>query len=54
MVVHESSREYWFFPRGRKDLGETLEAAALREAYEEVSRSVDGGLVHLIKTLPFT
>ncbi|EKM75372.1 hypothetical protein AGABI1DRAFT_87842 [Agaricus bisporus var. burnettii JB137-S8] len=35
VVVHESSKGYWFFPRGRKDLGESLEAAALREAYEE-------------------
>ncbi|KXN92528.1 hypothetical protein AN958_05383 [Leucoagaricus sp. SymC.cos] len=35
VVIHESSRDYWFFPRGRKDLGESLEAAALREAYEE-------------------
>ncbi|KAF9450535.1 hypothetical protein P691DRAFT_789100 [Macrolepiota fuliginosa MF-IS2] len=35
VVIHESSREYWFLPRGRKDLGETLEAAALREAFEE-------------------
>jgi 8-oxo-dGTP pyrophosphatase MutT (NUDIX family) len=37
VVIYESSRNYWFFPRGRKDLGETLEAAALREAYEEAS-----------------
>jgi 8-oxo-dGTP pyrophosphatase MutT (NUDIX family) len=37
VVIHESSTDYWFFPRGRKDLGETLEAAALREAYEEAS-----------------
>lgn len=26
-----------FLPKGRKDLGETLQDAALREAYEEVS-----------------
>ncbi|KAM5532516.1 hypothetical protein V8D89_013803 [Ganoderma adspersum] len=25
----------WFLPRGRKDVGESLEQAALREAYEE-------------------
>jgi len=35
VVVCEPTRDYWFFPRGRKDLGESLEAAALREAYEE-------------------
>lgn len=28
---------YWFLPKGRKDRGESLEQAALREAYEEVS-----------------
>lgn len=37
VIIYESARDYWFFPRGRKDLGESLEAAALREAYEEVS-----------------
>ncbi|KAH9894034.1 hypothetical protein C8Q73DRAFT_694267 [Cubamyces lactineus] len=26
---------YWFLPKGRKDRGESLEQAALREAYEE-------------------
>jgi 8-oxo-dGTP pyrophosphatase MutT (NUDIX family) len=36
VVVYETKRKYWFFPRGRKDVGESIEAAALREAYEEV------------------
>ena len=27
---------YWFLPKGRKDVGESLEQTALREAYEEV------------------
>ncbi|KAF8181081.1 hypothetical protein BJ912DRAFT_1062243 [Pholiota molesta] len=35
VVVYETKRKYWFFPRGRKDVGESIEAAALREAYEE-------------------
>ncbi|CAA7262029.1 unnamed protein product [Cyclocybe aegerita] len=35
VVVHETRKDYWFFPRGRKDVGESLEQAALREAYEE-------------------
>jgi 8-oxo-dGTP pyrophosphatase MutT (NUDIX family) len=26
---------FWNFPKGRKNIGETLEAAAVREAYEE-------------------
>jgi hypothetical protein len=36
VVVYETQKEYWFFPRGRKDIGESLEQTALREAYEEV------------------
>lgn len=36
VVVYETEKEYWFLPRGRKDVGESLEQAALREAYEEV------------------
>ncbi|CAL1694445.1 unnamed protein product [Somion occarium] len=35
VLVYESLREHWFLPKGRKDVGETLEHAALREAYEE-------------------
>ncbi|RPD63366.1 hypothetical protein L227DRAFT_572523 [Lentinus tigrinus ALCF2SS1-6] len=31
----------WFLPKGRKDVGETLEQAALREAYEESGYRVD-------------
>ncbi|KAG6915239.1 hypothetical protein DXG01_012571 [Tephrocybe rancida] len=34
VLVYDTHKE-WFLPRGRKDIGETLEAAALREAYEE-------------------
>ena len=38
---HESRRggqpyHRWFLPKGRKDVGESLEQTALREAYEEV------------------
>ena len=36
--VEES--EYWFLPRGRKDIGESLEQTALREGYEEVIYSL--------------
>ena len=36
VVVHHQRLKYWFLPRGRKDVGESLESAALREAYEEV------------------
>lgn len=34
-VVVIQEHNYWFFPKGRKDVGESLEEAALREAYEE-------------------
>ncbi len=30
---------HWFLPKGRKDVGESLEQTALREAYEEVRSS---------------
>jgi NUDIX domain len=36
VIVHDSIDGQWFLPRGRKDLGESLEKTALREAYEEV------------------
>lgn len=36
LVVNDTKRGSWFLPRGRKDIGETLEQCALREAYEEV------------------
>lgn len=36
VLVYETTRKYWFLPRGRKDVGESLEEAALREAHEEV------------------
>jgi 8-oxo-dGTP pyrophosphatase MutT (NUDIX family) len=36
VVIYETEKQYWFLPRGRKDVGESLEQAALREAYEEV------------------
>ncbi|KAM6493105.1 NUDIX hydrolase domain-like protein [Amanita muscaria] len=41
VIVHEPSRMSWFLPRGRKDVGESLEQAALREAYEESGYRVE-------------
>jgi 8-oxo-dGTP pyrophosphatase MutT (NUDIX family) len=35
VVVNDERSGHWFFPKGRKDIGESLEQAALREAYEE-------------------
>jgi len=34
-VVIVQDGDHWFLPKGRKDLGESIEHAALREAYEE-------------------
>ncbi|KAI0783087.1 hypothetical protein C8Q75DRAFT_726623 [Abortiporus biennis] len=33
--------KYWFLPKGRKDVGESLETAAKREAYEESGYRVE-------------
>ena len=41
VIVYDENSDYWFLPKGRKDVGESLEDAALREAYEEV-RTVVG------------
>jgi len=35
VLVHDGFSQSWFLPKGRKDVGETLEEAALREAHEE-------------------
>jgi len=39
----------WFFPRGRKDIGESLQQAALREAHEEARAISDKGLLKKLK-----
>jgi 8-oxo-dGTP pyrophosphatase MutT (NUDIX family) len=36
VLVNDTEFGTWFLPRGRKDIGETLEQCAVREAYEEV------------------
>ncbi|GBE86932.1 hypothetical protein SCP_1001760 [Sparassis crispa] len=41
VLVYETERKYWFLPKGRKDIGESLEQAALREAYEESGYRVE-------------
>ena len=41
VVVHDAQKGDWFFPRGRKNMGESLEQTAIREAYEEASVFVD-------------
>lgn len=34
-ILHHTIRDEWLLPKGRKDRGETIEAAAIRETYEE-------------------
>jgi hypothetical protein len=34
VVVRDEATGRWFLPRGRKDVGESLEQAAFREGYE--------------------
>ncbi|KAJ6578791.1 NUDIX hydrolase domain-like protein [Mycena vulgaris] len=41
VVVYEREKKYWFLPKGRKDVGESLEQTALREAYEESGYRVE-------------
>ncbi|KIJ28173.1 hypothetical protein M422DRAFT_190128 [Sphaerobolus stellatus SS14] len=35
VLVYDNHYKYFFLPKGRKDVGESLEQAALREAHEE-------------------
>ncbi|KAI0290014.1 hypothetical protein BC826DRAFT_574963 [Russula brevipes] len=41
VVVNDTESKTWFIPRGRKDIGESLEQCALREAYEESGYRVE-------------
>ncbi|KAJ7637671.1 NUDIX hydrolase domain-like protein [Mycena polygramma] len=34
-VLHDRNTDEWVLPKGRKDCGESIEAAAVRETYEE-------------------
>lgn len=34
VVVYDTAKRRYFLPRGRKDIGETLEQAGFREGYE--------------------
>ncbi|KAJ6494734.1 NUDIX hydrolase domain-like protein [Mycena vitilis] len=34
-VLHDRNKNQWELPKGRKDCGESIEAAAIRETYEE-------------------
>ncbi|KAG6810037.1 hypothetical protein H0H92_013627 [Tricholoma furcatifolium] len=40
-IVLVRDGDHWFLPRGRKDIGESLETTALREAYEESGYRVE-------------
>jgi 8-oxo-dGTP pyrophosphatase MutT (NUDIX family) len=34
-ILHQTRKKVWVLPKGRKDFGETIEGACLRETYEE-------------------
>lgn len=36
ILLYSRKKERWFLPKGRKDVGESLEQTAVREGYEEV------------------
>ncbi|KAF4570962.1 hypothetical protein EYR36_001770 [Pleurotus pulmonarius] len=42
VLCYDSRRKHYFFPKGRKDAGEAMETAVLREAYEEVREEGTG------------
>ncbi|KAH9957793.1 hypothetical protein BC827DRAFT_1223234 [Russula dissimulans] len=52
VLVNDTARATWFLPRGRKDIGETLEQCALREAYEESGYRVEFLPLHLPTRAP--
>jgi len=52
VVVHDSVDGHWFLPRGRKDIGESLEKTALREAYEESGYEVEFLPLHIPSCAP--
>ncbi|KAI0297855.1 hypothetical protein B0F90DRAFT_1608898, partial [Multifurca ochricompacta] len=52
VVVNDTARNSWFLPRGRKDIGESLEQCALREAYEESGYRVEFLPLHLPARAP--
>lgn len=43
LVVHRPRYDDWSFPKGKLDVGETHEAAAVREVHEETGLNVELG-----------
>ncbi|KAL0059249.1 hypothetical protein AAF712_013999 [Marasmius tenuissimus] len=41
VIIEDKRSNRWLLPRGRKDVGESLEETALREAFEETGYKVD-------------
>jgi 8-oxo-dGTP pyrophosphatase MutT (NUDIX family) len=48
VIVQDTASKEWLLPRGRKDVGETLEQAAFREGYE-VSHDLALSRIHPIQ-----
>lgn len=45
LVVHQTSSDYWGFPKGHKNANETFIDAALRELYEESGKKIDKNII---------
>ncbi|KAK7045407.1 hypothetical protein VNI00_007660 [Paramarasmius palmivorus] len=52
VLLNEPARRSWFLPKGRKDVGESLEQAALREAFEESGYRVAPFPVYMLHNQP--
>lgn len=50
LLIHHHGKDQYLLPKGRKDIGETLEEAALRETFEETGFKCNL-LPHGVKTL---
>ncbi|SIP85915.1 NUDIX hydrolase [Pacmanvirus A23] len=46
LVVHQTSSDYWGFPKGHKNPNESFIDAALRELYEESGKKVDKNIIY--------
>ncbi len=45
LVVHQTSSDYWGFPKGHKNPNESFIDAALRELYEESGKKIDKKII---------
>ncbi|KAG7087750.1 hypothetical protein E1B28_013691 [Marasmius oreades] len=53
VIIKDTRTKHWILPRGRKDIGESLEQTALREAFEETGYEVDFLPMHMVHRQPY-